>query len=96
MSINNGSFLQFIKNDNAAYGFKLLPFSYKTAKFQISEKRERRMVLPSHGVVAKTAWRGIRSSSVLKSSACKFSEEKTNQIVVTLCKCICLESLIFA
>ena len=42
------------------------------------------------GVVAKTAWRGIRCSSVsiLKSSACKFS-------VVTLCKCICLETLIF-
>ena len=36
--------------------------------------------MPSHGVVAKTAWRGIRCSSVLKSSACKFSEEKTNQI----------------
>ena len=54
------------------------------------------MVLPSHGVVAKTAWRGIRSSSVLKSSAFKFFEEKTNQIVVTLCKCICLETLIFA
>ena len=53
------------------------------------------MVLPSHEVVAKTAWRGIRCSSVLKSSACKFSEEKTNQIVVTLCKCICLETLIF-
>ena len=54
------------------------------------------MVLPSHGVVAKTAWRGIRCSSVLKSSAFKFSEEKTNQIVVTLYKCICLETLIFA
>ena len=52
--------------------------------------------VPSHGVVAKTAWRGIRCSSVLKSNACKFSEEKTNQIVVTLCKCICLETLIFA
>ena len=46
------------------------------------------MVLPSHGVVAKTAWRGIRCSSVLKSSACKISEEKANQIVVTLCKCM--------
>ena len=54
------------------------------------------MVLPSHRVVAKTEWCGIRCSSVLKSSACKFSEEKMNQIVVTLCKCICLETLIFA
>ena len=67
-----------------------------TREGKIREKRERRMVSPSHGVVAKTAWRGIRYSSVLKSSACKFSEEKTNQIAVTLCKCICLETLIFA
>ena len=42
------------------------------------------MVLPSHGVVAKTAWCGIPCSSVLKSRAFKFSEEKTNQIVVTM------------
>ena len=53
-----------------------------TREGKIREKRQRIMVLPSHGVVAKTAWRGIRCSSVLKSSACKFSEEKTNQIVV--------------
>ena len=54
------------------------------------------MLLPSHGVVAKTAWRGIRCSSVLKFSASKFSEEKMNEIVVTLCKCICLETMTFA
>ena len=81
----------FIKNDNAASAELTC-----TREGKIREKRERRMVLPSHGVVAKTAWRGIRCSSVLKSSACKFSEEKANQIVVTLCKCICLETLIFA
>ena len=81
----------FIKNDNAASTELTC-----TREGKIREKRERRMVLPSHGVVAKTAWRGIRCSSVLKSSACKFSEEKTNQIVVTLSKCICLETLIFA
>ena len=83
----------FIKNDNAAS--TELTWAL-TREEKIREKRERRMVLPSHGVVAKAAWRGIRCSSVLKSSACKFSEEKTNQIVVTLCKCICLETLIFA
>ena len=69
----------FIKNDNAASTELTC-----TREGKIREKRERRMVLPSHGVVAKTAWRGIRCSSVIKSSACKL----TNQIVVTLCKCI--------
>ena len=54
------------------------------------------MLLPLYGVVAKTAWRGIRCSSVLKFSACKFAEEKMNKTVVTLCKCICLETLTFA
>ena len=48
-------------------------------------------------IISKTAWRGIRCSSVLKSSPCKFSDEKMNEIVVTLCKSICLETLpIFA
>ena len=73
----------FIKNDNAASTELTC-----TREGKIREKRERRMVLSSHGVVAKTTYRGIRCSSVVKSSACKFSEEKTNQIVVTLCKCI--------
>ena len=59
-----------------------------TLEGKISEKGERRMLLPSHGVVAKTAWRGISCSSVLKFSACKFSEKKMNEILVTLCKCI--------
>ena len=67
----------FIKNDNAA-STELT----STREGKIREKRERRMVLPSNGVVAKTAWRGIPCSSVVKSSACKFSEEKTNQIVL--------------
>ena len=72
--------LMLPKNDNAASTELAC-----TCERKIREKRERRMVLPSHGVVAKTAWCGIRCSSVLfKSSACKFSEEKTNQIVVTL------------
>ena len=67
-----------------------------TREGNIREKRERTMLLPSHGVVAKTAWRRIRCSSVLKFSACKFSERKMNEIVFTLCKCICLETLPFA
>ena len=50
--------------------------------------------MPLHGAVAKTVWRVIRCSSVLKFSACKFSEEKMNEIVATLCKSICLETLI--
>ena len=72
----------FIKNDKSASTELTC-----TREGKIGEKSERRMVLPSHGVVAKTAWRGIRCSSVVKSSACKVSEEKRNQIVVTLCKC---------
>ena len=67
-----------------------------TREGKIREKREIRMLLPSHGVVAKTAWRGFRCSSVLKFSACKFSEEKMNAFAVTLCKCVCLETLTFA
>ena len=45
-------------------------------------------------ITSKKAWHGIRCESVLKSSERKFSEEKMNQIVVTLFKCICLETLI--
>ena len=37
-------------------------------------------------ITSKKAWGGIRCSSVLKCSAYTFSEEKMNQIVVTLCK----------
>ena len=70
------------------------PYCMREGKIREKKKREewycRRTV-----VVAKTEWCGIRCSSVLKSSACKFSEEKMNQIVVSLCKCICLETLIF-
>ena len=83
----------FIKNDNTAGASTELTYAWRENK----GKRERRMVLPSPGVVAKTACRGIRCSSVLKTSACKFSEERLDeQIVVTLCKCIYLETLIFA
>ena len=39
------------------------------------------LVLPAYPTVFKTAWRGICCSSVLKSSACKFFDEKMNQIV---------------
>ena len=55
------------------------------------------MVLQSHGVVAKTAWCGIHCSSVLKSSACKFSELKRRRTrLLLLCVNVCLETLIFA
>ena len=61
------------------------------------------MLLPSHRVVDFTSrprhvWCGIRCSSVLSSSACKFSDEKINQIVVTLCSVSVFrdETLIFA
>ena len=56
----------FIKNDNAASTELTCTREGKIRK----KSGERRMVLPSHGVVAKTAWCGIRCSSVLKSSAC--------------------------
>ena len=42
------------------------------------------LVSPAYPTVFKTAWRGIRCSSVLKSSACKFSDEKMNQIVYSV------------
>ena len=45
----------------------IMPQLACTREGKIREKRERRMVLPSHGVVAKTAWRGIRCSSVVNS-----------------------------
>ena len=52
-------------------------------------ERGRRMLLPSHGVVdftstSKGARRGIHCSGVLKSSACKFSDEKMNQIIYSV------------
>ena len=54
-------------------------------------ERGRRMLLPSHGVVDFTstskgsgARLGIRCSGVLKSSACKFSDEKMNQIIYSV------------
>ena len=45
----------------------------------------------------ETTCRGIRCSSVLRSSVSKFSEEKINQIVVTLCSVSAFrdETLIF-
>ena len=42
------------------------------------------LVSPTYPTVFKTAWRGIRCSSVLKSSACKFFDEKMNQIVYSV------------
>ena len=42
------------------------------------------LVSPAYPTVFKTAWRGIRCSSVLKSSTCKFSDEKMNQIIYSV------------
>ena len=42
------------------------------------------LVSPAYPTVFKTAWRGIRCSSVLKSSAYKFFDEKMNQIVYSV------------
>ena len=54
------------------------------------------MLLPSHGVVDFTHVEDCMAWSVLKSSVCKFSDEKMNQFVYyTPCKSICLENLIF-
>ena len=65
------------------------------------KKREKNVIALTrscrfHIMSKPTAWRGIRSlsSSVLKSSACKFSDEKRIQIVVTPYhkNSICLEN----
>ena len=42
------------------------------------------LVSPAYPTVFKTARRGIRFSSVFKSSACKFFDEKMNQIVYSV------------
>ena len=54
------------------------------------KKREKHIITVTRScrfeITSKKAWHGIRCSSVLKPSARKLSEEKMNQIVVTLCK----------
>ena len=69
---------------------------------KIREKREKNVIAVSRScrfhITSKTTCRGIRCSSVLRSSAFKFFAEKINQIVVTLCSVSVLrdETLIFA
>ena len=55
-----------------------------TPEEKIREKREGEECYCRHTecrfhITSKTAWRGIRSS--IKSSVCKFSDEKMNQFV---------------
>ena len=62
------------------------------------EKREKNVIAVTrscrfHITSEPTAWLGIRCSSVLKSSACKFSDENIILIVVTPYKSICFEKI---
>ena len=70
----------FIKNELTSDS----AFQYERRK-KITEKRENVIaVTRSCRFHIKTTCRGIRYLSVLRSSSCKFSDEKINQIVVTL------------
>ena len=77
-------FYNFINNDTTVLG---LPVRVK--KKIKRKKREKNVIAVTRScrfhITSKTAWSGIRCSSVLKSSARKFSAEKMKN-VVTACK----------
>ena len=87
------AFYSLIKNDKSISTELTCNKPSRTRGEKLREKkREKNAIAVSRScrfhITSNTACRGIRFSSVLKSSACKFSIKKMNQTVVTLCKSI--------